>query len=220
MTNTFQQPSRYGIESPRWLINQKRFADAIQQFKIIARINRNSFDLTEEKLAQLYSDVEQEKVYGMASLFCTWRIAKNTIIMGFSWYVWMAWYGTKNEKKNQFSKLNEKIIPFFSFFLMMETDLLIHIISAYSLRCVAAVSFFVLVLFSSQMGGNPFLNFLLQSIVEIPAYIVGKYFGKLFFIIFVSLLFSLLESIDWTVGTFFFIFFIFVHDNLKTRSFH
>uniref|UniRef100_T1H126 Major facilitator superfamily (MFS) profile domain-containing protein n=1 Tax=Megaselia scalaris TaxID=36166 RepID=T1H126_MEGSC len=45
---------------------------------------KNNFDLTEEKLAQLYSNVEQEKVYGMASLFCTWRMAKNTIIMGFS----------------------------------------------------------------------------------------------------------------------------------------
>lgn len=48
-------------------------------------------------------------------------------------------------------------------------------------RCVVAVSYFTLVLFSSRMAGNPFLNFLLQSVVEIPAYLVGKYLGKLWF---------------------------------------
>ncbi|XP_064552839.1 carcinine transporter [Drosophila montana] len=43
--------------------------------------------------------------------------------------------------------------------------------------CVVAVSYFTLVLFSSRMAGNPFLNFLYQSIVEIPAYMVGRYLG-------------------------------------------
>ncbi|XP_036324828.1 carcinine transporter isoform X1 [Rhagoletis pomonella] len=43
--------------------------------------------------------------------------------------------------------------------------------------CVVAVSYFTLLLFSTRMGGNPFLNFLLQSVVEIPAYIVGRYLG-------------------------------------------
>lgn len=122
-------PLRYGIESPRWLINKKRFADAIRQFKIIAKVNKKNFDITEEKLEQMFIDQPEETVYGMASLFSTWRMTKNTIIMGFSW-------------------------------------------------CVAAVSFFVLVLFSAQMGGNPFLNFLFQSIVEVPAYILGKYVCK------------------------------------------
>uniref|UniRef100_A0A1I8NHI3 Major facilitator superfamily (MFS) profile domain-containing protein n=1 Tax=Musca domestica TaxID=7370 RepID=A0A1I8NHI3_MUSDO len=46
--------------------------------------------------------------------------------------------------------------------------------------CVVAVSYFTLVLFSSRMNGNPFLNFLMQSIVEIPAYILGKYLGDKF----------------------------------------
>lgn len=45
-------------------------------------------------------------------------------------------------------------------------------------RCVVAVSYFTLVLFSSRMAGNPFLNFLYQSIVEIPAYMVGRYMGE------------------------------------------
>lgn len=43
--------------------------------------------------------------------------------------------------------------------------------------CVVAVSYFTLVLFSTRMGGNPFLNFLLQSVVEIPAYVLGRYLG-------------------------------------------
>ncbi|XP_053945605.1 carcinine transporter [Anastrepha ludens] len=43
--------------------------------------------------------------------------------------------------------------------------------------CVVAVSYFTLILFSTRMGGNPFLNFLLQSVVEIPAYLVGRYMG-------------------------------------------
>ncbi|KAL5284853.1 hypothetical protein ACFFRR_006894 [Megaselia abdita] len=123
--------SKYAIESPRWLINKKRFADAIRQFKIIAKVNKRKFDITEEKLEQMFRDQTEETVYGMASLFSTWRMAKNTIIMGFSW-------------------------------------------------CVAAVSFFVLVLFSAQMGGNPFINFLFQSIVEVPAYILGKYVADKF----------------------------------------
>lgn len=41
-----------------------------------------------------------------------------------------------------------------------------------------AVSYFTLVLISTGMGGNPFLNFLLQSVVEIPAYILGRYLGE------------------------------------------
>ncbi|XP_073817563.1 organic cation transporter 1 [Musca autumnalis] len=46
--------------------------------------------------------------------------------------------------------------------------------------CVVAVSYFTLVLFSSRMQGNPFLNFLMQSIVEIPAYLLGRYLGDKF----------------------------------------
>ncbi|XP_011194636.2 carcinine transporter [Zeugodacus cucurbitae] len=43
--------------------------------------------------------------------------------------------------------------------------------------CVVAASYFTLVLISTRMGGNPFLNFLLQSVVEIPAYMIGRYLG-------------------------------------------
>ncbi|XP_037954134.1 carcinine transporter-like [Teleopsis dalmanni] len=123
--------SKYVIESPRWLISKRRFADAIVQFKKIAKINGHQFDVTEKELAGLYKGMDAEPVYGIASLFNGWRLARNTTIMGFSW-------------------------------------------------CVVAVSYFTLVLFSSRMGGNPFLNFLMQSIVEVPAYLIGKYLGDNF----------------------------------------
>ncbi|XP_030369912.1 carcinine transporter isoform X2 [Scaptodrosophila lebanonensis] len=120
--------SKYVIESPRWLISKRRFRDAIVQFKKIAKFNGRTFDVSEKELAEIYRRDTQDVTYGIASLFGGWRLARNTIIMGFSW-------------------------------------------------CVVAVSYFTLVLFSSRMAGNPFLNFLFQSIVEIPAYIVGKYMG-------------------------------------------
>ncbi|XP_037811799.1 beta-alanine transporter-like isoform X2 [Lucilia sericata] len=109
--------SSYVIESPRWLINKKRFGDAIKQFKKIAKINGRKFDMTEKELAQIYSKTKQEFTYGFASLFSGWRLASNTSIMGFS---------------------------------------------------------------SSAMSGNPYLNFLLQSLAEMPAYFIGKYMGDKF----------------------------------------
>lgn len=80
-----KQLKRYVIESPRWLISKKRFGDAIIQFKKIAKINGRQFDMTEKELAQIYSTTHQEVTYGIASLFSGWRLARNTIIMGFSW---------------------------------------------------------------------------------------------------------------------------------------
>lgn len=40
---------------------------------------------------------------------------------------------------------------------------------------VCSMSYFVLVLNASRMDGNPFLNFLWQSAIELPAYIIGKW---------------------------------------------
>ncbi|XP_060648899.1 carcinine transporter [Drosophila nasuta] len=120
--------SKYVIESPRWLISKRRFREAIVQFNKIAKINGRTFDVTEKELTEIYSKDSHEVTFGIASLFSGWRLARNTIIMGFSW-------------------------------------------------CVVAVSYFTLVLFASRMAGNPFLNFLYQSVVEIPAYIMGRYLG-------------------------------------------
>ncbi|XP_026479557.1 carcinine transporter-like [Ctenocephalides felis] len=40
---------------------------------------------------------------------------------------------------------------------------------------VCSVTYFTLILNVSNMGGNPFLNFLYQSAVELPAYLLGRF---------------------------------------------
>lgn len=45
-------------------------------------------------------------------------------------------------------------------------------------RVIVSISYFTLVLYIAQMGGNPFLNFLFQSAVEGPAFILGGYMGN------------------------------------------
>lgn len=45
--------------------------------------------------------------------------------------------------------------------------------SLYS-RIVASITYFTLVLLSSRLDGNPFLNFLFQSAIELPAYKIGQ----------------------------------------------
>ncbi|KAM7359500.1 organic cation/carnitine transporter 2-like [Cochliomyia hominivorax] len=62
------------------------------------------------------------------------------------------------------------------------------IIAFFSIECLAwsihhlfsrfiCISYFTVILFGSAMSGNPFLNFFLQSVAEIPAYFIGKYLG-------------------------------------------
>lgn len=118
------------VESPRWLISRRRFKDAIKQFRIIARINRKEFHMTEQELAEMYSSMKEEQIYGMMSLFSGWRIARNALIMALNW-------------------------------------------------CVVVVSYFTLLLYCSSMSGNPFLNFLLQTVVEVPSNFIGTYFSKI-----------------------------------------
>lgn len=67
------------------MISKRRFGDAIVQFKKIAKINGRDFDVTEKELAEIYREDKHEVTYGIASLFAGWRLARNTIIMGFSW---------------------------------------------------------------------------------------------------------------------------------------
>lgn len=120
---------RFMVESPRWLISRRRFKDAIKQFRIIARINRKEFHMTEQELAEMYSSMKEEQIYGMMSLFSGWRIARNALIMALNW-------------------------------------------------CVVVVSYFTLLLYCSSMSGNPFLNFLLQTVVEVPSNFIGTYFSN------------------------------------------
>ncbi|XP_038122925.1 solute carrier family 22 member 21 [Culex quinquefasciatus] len=117
---------QYLIESPRWLAQRGYYGRAMTQLRRIATVNgirELAFD--ERTLEKLLSHRKVEKVYGMASLFSGWRMAKNTILCVVCWIV-------------------------------------------------VSITYFTLVLLSSRMDGNPFLNFLWQSAIELPAYKIGQ----------------------------------------------
>lgn len=117
---------QYLIESPRWLAQRGYYRRAMTQLRKIATVNgirELAFD--ERTLEKLLSHRKIEKVYGMASLFSGWRMAKNTILCVVCWIV-------------------------------------------------VSITYFTLVLLSSRMDGNPFLNFLWQSAIELPAYKIGQ----------------------------------------------
>lgn len=57
------------------------------------------------------------------------------------------------------------------------------------------LAYFTLILYIAAAGGNPFLNFFMQSAIELPGFFFGSWLGKLFEIIiglrfYLSLLFS------------------------------
>uniref|UniRef100_A0A8D8AVD4 Solute carrier family 22 member 21 n=2 Tax=Culex pipiens TaxID=7175 RepID=A0A8D8AVD4_CULPI len=117
---------QYLIESPRWLAQRGYYGRAMTQLRRIATVNgirELAFD--ERTLEKLLSHRKVEKVYGMASLFSGWRMAKNTILCVVCWIV-------------------------------------------------ASITYSTLVLLSARMEGNPFMNFLWLSAIELPAYKVGQ----------------------------------------------
>ncbi|XP_055589802.1 organic cation/carnitine transporter 2 isoform X2 [Uranotaenia lowii] len=116
----------YLIESPRWLATRGHYKRSMEQLRKIASVNgirQLAFD--ELTLEKLFANRTVEKVYGMASLFSGWRMAKNTILCVSCWIV-----GT--------------------------------------------ISYFTLVLMAAKMDGNPFLNFVWQSVIELPAVFAAK----------------------------------------------
>ncbi|XP_058467365.1 beta-alanine transporter isoform X2 [Malaya genurostris] len=117
---------QYLIESPRWLAARGKYGRSMRELRKIATSNgirRLSFD--ERTLEKLFAQRKIETVYGMASLFSGWRMAKNTVLCV---VCWMFTY----------------------------------------------VTYFTLVLCSSRLEGNPFLNFLWQSAIELPAYKIAQ----------------------------------------------
>lgn len=73
------------IESPRWLANRGQLDKAAFYLNRIAKINNKSIRLDEKVLRSMIPSVEQEKLYGMLSLFSGLRLAKNTIILIICW---------------------------------------------------------------------------------------------------------------------------------------
>jgi len=108
---------KYMIESPRWLATKRHLKKCANELNRIAKINGKNITITEKSLKEMLPDVKAEEVYGIASLFTGWRLAKNTSMIIISWL------------------------------------------------CVS-LTYFVLVLNSTRMGGNPFMSFLYQSAIE------------------------------------------------------
>ncbi|XP_055526198.1 beta-alanine transporter isoform X2 [Wyeomyia smithii] len=117
---------QYLIESPRWLVTRGEYGRSMRELRKIAACNGvRQLPFDEHSLEKLFANRKVETVYGMASLFSGWRMAKNTVLCV---VCWMFTY----------------------------------------------VTYFILVLLSSRMDGNPFVNFLWQSAVELPAYKIAQ----------------------------------------------
>ncbi|XP_055678172.1 carcinine transporter-like [Lutzomyia longipalpis] len=121
---------KYMIESPRWLANRRRYGDCAKQLNRIAKINGKDVEITEKLLVQMLPATSEETVYGLASLFSSWRLAKNACLLVISW----------------------------------------------SICCIVYLS---IILNISRMGGNPFVNFLWQSFIELPASVIGQKMGDI-----------------------------------------
>jgi OCT family organic cation transporter-like MFS transporter 4/5 len=76
---------RYMIESPRWLATKGRFKECAAELQKIADINKKDVQVTEKLLKEMMPNQVVETVYGVASLFCHWRLAKNTLLLTVSW---------------------------------------------------------------------------------------------------------------------------------------
>lgn len=77
----------YMIESPRWLASKGKYKECVVQLNKIARINKVTADIDEDYLLKMFpvKKAKIEKVYGVASLFSDWRIAKNTVLIITCW---------------------------------------------------------------------------------------------------------------------------------------
>lgn len=116
--------SRWMIESPRWLAAQGKIGRSIKELKKIAKINGTT--VPEDAMITLRQSTDtSEKVFGVMSLFSSWRLARNTLLLIVCW-------------------INGALI------------------------------YYVLILNVGTLGGNPFLNFFYQAIVELPAYVLAK----------------------------------------------
>lgn len=116
------------IESPRWLANKQKFAKCAEMLNRIATVNKKEIRYTESSLKLIFGKHEEEKVYGMMSLFSHWRLLRNTILLILGW-------------------------------------------------TVSNIAYLTIMLNCSRMAGNPFMNFFWQSIIEMPAYILGQFLG-------------------------------------------
>ncbi|XP_067015458.2 organic cation/carnitine transporter 2 isoform X2 [Anabrus simplex] len=73
-------------ESPRWLASRGKIDRCEKVLLHIAKINGTSLPPdTRAKLKKIAS--QKEKFYGLASLFSSWRLAKNTVLISATWVI-------------------------------------------------------------------------------------------------------------------------------------
>lgn len=77
---------RWFPESARWLAAKGRTSQCERELRHIATVNGTVLPsntmVTLQKIA-----ARKEKIYGLASLFSNWRLAKNTILIVYLWWV-------------------------------------------------------------------------------------------------------------------------------------
>ncbi|XP_026479554.1 solute carrier family 22 member 4-like [Ctenocephalides felis] len=117
--------NKYMIESPRWLASRGKMVQCEKMLRRIAKVNGTTLNDDALEMLKIHSS-NPEKIYGVMSLFSSWRLARNTIMIVTCWIV-------------------------------------------------GGLSYFLLILNVNNMDGNPFLNYLYQGLVEMPAYIFGKW---------------------------------------------
>lgn len=72
------------IESPRWLARKGKIKRCIRELKKIAIVNQTNLpnDL-EDRIREISANTEN--VYGVMSLFSSWRLAKNGLLIITGW---------------------------------------------------------------------------------------------------------------------------------------
>ena len=75
---------RYFPESARWLAAKGRIKKCAKELQKMAKTNKT---LLPEDTAYTLNKIaaKKEKIYGIASLFNHWRIAKNTMLIVYLW---------------------------------------------------------------------------------------------------------------------------------------
>ena len=70
-----------------WRIFQTKgkYKECATQLQIIAKVNGKNIKITEKMLRSNLKIAEVEKVYGIASLFSDYNLAKNTLVVTSCW---------------------------------------------------------------------------------------------------------------------------------------
>lgn len=76
---------RYLIESPRWLASRGQFGKSVKLLQHIAAINKKKVNLKEDTLRKILGG-QNERLYGVASLFSSQNLTRNTLLLVVCWY--------------------------------------------------------------------------------------------------------------------------------------